>query len=50
MEDTTEKAEGTTVKAIKLSNRGKVGAEYLSKQPHKTTLTKMIAGRKEGMN
>jgi hypothetical protein len=50
MEATTEKAEGTIVKAIELSNRGKAGAEYLSKQPHGTTLTKMIAGRKERLN
>jgi hypothetical protein len=33
-----------------LSNRGKVGAEYPSKQPHKTTLAGIIVGRKEGMN
>jgi hypothetical protein len=30
-EATTEKVERTTVKAIELSNRGKVGAEYPSK-------------------
>jgi hypothetical protein len=50
MEATTEKAEGTIVKAIELSNRGKAGAEYPSKQAHGTTLTKMIAGRKEELN
>jgi hypothetical protein len=50
MEATTDKAEGTIVKAIDLSNRGKAGAEYPSKQPHGTTLTKAIAGRKEGLN
>jgi hypothetical protein len=49
-EATTEKVEGTIVKAIKLSNQGKAGAEYPSKQPHKTTLTSTIAGRKEGLN
>ena len=50
MEATTEKVEGTIVKAIELSNRGKAGAEYPSKQPHGTTLARMIAGRKEGLN
>jgi hypothetical protein len=50
MEATIEKAEGTIVKVIELSNRGKAGAEYQSKQAHGTTLTKMIAGRKEELN
>jgi hypothetical protein len=50
MEATTEKAEGTIVKAIELSNQGKAGVEYPSKLPHGTTLTKTIAGRKEELN
>jgi hypothetical protein len=50
MEATTRKVEGTIVKVIKLSNRGKAGAKYLTKQPHGTTLTKMIAGRREELN
>jgi hypothetical protein len=33
-----------------LNNRGKAGAEYLSKQPHETTLTKTIADKKKGLN
>jgi hypothetical protein len=45
-----EKVEETIVKVIELSNRGKAGVEYPSKQPHGTTLTKMIAGRKEELN
>jgi hypothetical protein len=45
-----EKVEGTIVKAIELSSRGKAGAEYPSKQPYGTTLTRTIAGRKEGLN
>jgi hypothetical protein len=35
---------------MELSNRGKAGAEYLTKQPHGTTLTKTIAGRREKLN
>jgi hypothetical protein len=50
VEATTKKVEGTIVRAIKLSNRGKARAKYPSKQPHKTTLIIMIAGRKEGLN
>jgi hypothetical protein len=50
VEATTEKVEGTIVKAIELSNRGKIEAEYPSKQPHETTLVRTIAGRKEGLN
>jgi hypothetical protein len=42
--------EGTIVKAIELSNQGKAGAEYPSKQPHGTTLARTIAGRKDGLN
>jgi hypothetical protein len=47
---TTEKVEGTIVKATELSNRGKAGAEYPSKQPHGTTLARTIVGRKEWLN
>jgi hypothetical protein len=50
VEATTEKVKGTIVKAIELSNRGRAEAEYLSKQPHRTTLTRTIAGGKEGLN
>jgi hypothetical protein len=50
MEAITEKAKGTIVKAIELSNRGKAGAEYPPKQAHETTPTKMIAGKKEELN
>ena len=42
-EVTTEKVEGTIVKATESNNQGKVGAEYPSKQPHGTTLTRTIA-------
>jgi hypothetical protein len=50
MKATIEKVEGTIVKAIELSNRGKTGAKYPSKQPHGTTRTKTIADRKEELN
>jgi hypothetical protein len=50
MKATIGKVEGTIVKANELSNQGKAGVEYPSKQLHETTLTKTIASRKEKLN
>ena len=46
MEVTTEEAEEITVKITESSNQKRTEAEHLLGQPHKTTLTKMIVGKK----
>ena len=46
MEVTTEEAEEIIVKITESSNQERTGAEHLLGRPHKTTLTKMTAGKK----
>ena len=50
VEATTEEAEEITVKIIESSNQERTKAEHLLGQPHKTTLTKMIVGKKGAQN
>ena len=46
VEVTTEKVKETTVKTTELSNRERPEAKHLLEQPRRTTLTKMIVGKK----
>ena len=50
VEVTTEKVEGTIVKTTELNNQERSEAEHLLRQPHRTTLTKTIVGKKGAQN
>ena len=50
VEVTTERAEEITVKITESSNQERPEAEHLLGQPHRTTLTKTIVGKKGAQN
>ena len=50
MEVTTEGAKEITVKITESSNQERPEAEHLLGQPHRTTLTKTIVGKKGAQN
>ena len=50
VEVTTEKAEETIVKTTESNNQERPKAKHLIGQPHKTTLTKTIVGKKGVLN